>query len=210
MKKVLIADDHAVVRKGVEAVLSDHPDLQVGGEATDAREVLEKVRDVTWDLVILDLAMPGGEGLETLRRIRTIAPDLPVVILSMHPEDQMAARLLEAGANGYVQKEAVSSELVTAIRRVLGGQRYVSPAMASKLASDLGGDPTREPHELLSDREFQVLRMLGSGKTVSGIAEELVLSVKTVSTYRTRLMDKMEMQTTAEIIRYAIENDLAQ
>ncbi len=208
--RILIADDHAVVRQGLRSILSEHPDLEVGGEATTAGEVLEMVRekDEAWDLVLLDLSMPGGEGLETLTRLRSAAPELPVLVLSMHPEDQLAARLLKAGADGYLNKEAASDELVTALRRVLGGQKYVSPDLASHLASELGGEADRAPHEALSDREFQVLRLLAEGRSVSDIAEELTLSPKTVSTYRSRLLEKMEMENTAQLIRYALEHDL--
>lgn len=208
--RILIADDHAVVRQGLRSILSEHPDLEVGGEATTAGEVLEMVRekDEAWDLVLLDLSMPGGEGLETLSRLRSAAPELPVLVLSMHPEDQLAARLLKAGADGYLNKEAASDELVTALRRVLGGQKYVSPDLASRLASELGGEADSAPHEALSDREFQVLRLLAEGRSVSDIAEELTLSPKTVSTYRSRLLEKMEMENTAQLIRYALEHDL--
>lgn len=210
MSEILIADDHEIVRQGLRALLEEQPDLEVAGEAATAPEVLEKVRARSWDLLVLDLGMPGGEGVETLRRIRSAAPDLPVVILSMHPENQLARRLLKAGAKGYVQKDAASESLVAAIRRVLRGNRYVSPDLASRLAADLEEERPERPHEKLSDREFQVLRLLGEGKSVSGIAEELALSVKTVSTYKTRLLDKMEMETSAELIRYAVEHDLVQ
>lgn len=210
MRQILVADDHSIVREGVRSLVEAQPDLEVAGEATSVPEVLDLVREAEADLLVLDLGMPGGEGLETMRRIRASAPDLPIVILSIHPEDQLAARMLEAGANGYVHKEAASESLVTAIRRVLRGKRYVSPDMASKLASDLSGDATDEPHEALSDREFQVLCLLGAGRSVGGIADELSLSAKTVSTYKSRLLDKMEMETTAELIRYAVEHDLVQ
>lgn len=208
--RILIADDHAVVRQGLRAILSEHPDLEAAGEATTAPEVLDRVRDATdaWDLVLLDLSMPGGEGLETLSRLRSAAPNLPVLVLSMHPEDQLAARLLKAGADGYLNKEAASDELVIAIRRVLGGQKYVSPDLASRLASELGEDAGQPPHEALSDREFQVLRLLAGGRSVGDIAEELTLSPKTVSTYRSRLLEKMDMENTAQLIRYALEHDL--
>lgn len=208
--RILIADDHAVVRQGLRAILSEHPDLEAAGEATTAPEVLDRVRDATdaWDLVLLDLSMPGGEGLETLNRLRSAAPELPVLVLSMHPEDKLAARLLKAGAEGYLNKEAASEELVVAIRRVLGGKKYVSPDLASRLASDLAGEADGAPHEALSDREFQVLCLLGRGRSVSDIADELSLSVKTVSTYRSRLLDKMDMENTAQLIRYAMEHDL--
>lgn len=210
MHRVLIADDHAVVRKGLAGILAEHPDLELAGEAEDVPALLQKVRKEEWDLLLMDLNMPGGEGLETLRRVRAAAPELPVLILSIHPEDQLAARLLQAGADGYVNKEAAAEELSVAVRRVLRGQKYVSPDLASKLAEELGEDSGRPPHDRLSDREFQVLRLLGSGRTVSDIAEELTLSVKTVSTYRSRLLDKLEMENTAQIIRYALEHDLAE
>ena len=210
MHRILIADDHAVVRKGLAGILSEHPDLELAGEAEDVPDLLERVRSEEWDLLLMDLNMPGGEGLETLRRVRAAAPELPVLILSVHPEDQLAARLLQAGADGYVQKEAAAEELAAAVRRVLRGQKYVSPALASRLAEELGGDPASPPHERLSDREFQVLRLLGSGRTVSEIADELTLSVKTVSTYRTRLLDKLDMENTAQLIRYALEHDLSE
>lgn len=210
MHRVLIADDHAVVRKGLVGILAEHPDLELAGEAEDVPELLQKVRSEDWDLLLMDLNMPGGEGLETLQRVRAAAPDLPVLILSIHPEDQLAARLLQAGADGYVNKEAATEELSVAVRRVLQGQKYVSPDLASKLAEELGEDSGRPPHERLSDREFQVLRLLGSGRTVSEIAEELTLSVKTVSTYRARLLEKLDMENTAQIIRYALEHDLAE
>lgn len=210
MHRVLIADDHAVVRKGLAGILAEHPDLELAGEAEDVPELLQKVRSEDWDLLLMDLNMPGGEGLETLRRVRAAAPDLPVLILSIHPEDQLAARLLQTGADGYVNKEAAAEELSIAVRRVLQGQKYVSPGLASRLAEELGGDASRPPHDRLSDREFQVLRLLGSGRTVSDIADELTLSVKTVSTYRARLLDKLEMENTAQLIRYALEHDLAE
>lgn len=210
MKRILIADDHGIVREGIRSLVDEQPDLEVAGEAASVPDVLDLVREEEADLLVLDLGMPGGEGLETLQRIQTAASDLPVVILSVHPEDQLAARMLRAGASGYVHKETASENLVTAIRRVLRGTRYVSPDMASRLASDLGGDATGEPHEELSDREFQVLRLLGDGRSVGGIADELSLSAKTVSTYKSRLLDKMEMETTAQLIRYAVEQDLVQ
>lgn len=210
MNEVLIADDHDIVREGLRSLLDDHPDLRVAGEAGTVPDVLELVRDGVGDVLVLDLGMPGGEGLETLRRIQAADPDLAVVILSILPEDQLAARMLQAGASGYVNKESASENLVAALRLALQGKRYVSPDLASRLASDLGGDATEEPHEALSDREFQVLCLLGSGKTVSGIADELSLSSKTVSTYKARLLGKMEMETTAELIRYALEHGLVQ
>lgn len=210
MKGIVIADDHQIVRDGLRALLENHPDLEVVGEAATVPELLALVRKQDVDLLVLDLGMPGGEGLETFKRVQSAAPGVKIVILSVHPEDQFAVRMLKAGASGYVQKEAASESLVIAIRRALRGKRYVSPELASKLADDLGDDATEELHEHLSDREFQVLRLLGEGRSVSGIAEELTLSAKTVSTYKARLLKKMDMDTTAELIRYAVEYDLVQ
>lgn len=210
MKRILIADDHQLIREGIRSLLEEHPDLEVAGEATNVPDLMTLVRAESWDLAILDLGMPGGEGLETVRRILAASPELPIIILSMHPEDQLAKRLLRAGVRGYVEKGAAADDLMIAVRRVLQGGRHVSPELASLLAADLGGDGTSQPHESLSDREFQILRLLGAGKSIGGIAEQLSLSVKTVSTYKARLLSKMEMETTAELIRYAIEHDLVQ
>lgn len=205
-----MADDHAVVRQGVKGILDEAPDLVVAGEVETFPELLERVRDGAWDLVLLDLSMPGGEGIEAVRRVRANFPDLPVLILSVHPEQELAPSLLEAGADGYVHKNAASEELVSAVRRVLEGDKYVSPAMASRFAEEMGGEQRGPPHEKLSERELQVLRLLGEGRSVGEIAEDLSLSVKTVSTYRSRLLDKMDMETEAQLIRYAIEHDLVQ
>lgn len=207
-RRMLVADDHEVVRGGVRNALSEEPDLEVAGEAEDGPTVLGRVRDGAWDLVLLDLSMPGSEGLEVLRRIRAASPDLPVLVFTVHPEGQLARQVLEAGARGYVEKEAPSEELVRAIRRVLDGERYVSPALGSSLVGELTGETSSEPHQELSERELQVLRGLGEGHSVGELADQLSLSPKTVSTYRSRVLEKMEMDTTADLIRYAIERDL--
>lgn len=206
--RVLVADDHEVVREGIRGILTGEPELEVGGEAADGSTVVQMVREESWDLVLLDLSMPGSEGLETLRRIRAESSDLPVLIFSIHPEEQLARRLLEAGASGYVQKDADARELLRAVRRVLGGERYVSRELGSRLADAVSGEASSPPHAALSDRELQVLRLLGEGCAIGEIAERLSLSVKTISTYRARVQEKMDMDSKAQLIRYAIERDL--
>jgi two-component system, NarL family, invasion response regulator UvrY len=208
MIKVLIADDHAILRRGLKEILSREMEGAVCGEAKDAQQVLARVQSDHWDLVILDLSMPGRSGLDVLRDIKGLRPKLPVLVLSMHPEDQYGKRILKAGAAGYMNKESAPEELIKAIRKVLAGGRYVSPALAERLAWDLNEDVTRPVHETLSDREFEVLRMIASGKTVTQIAEELHLSVATVSTYRARILEKMKMSTTVQIMHYALTNHL--
>lgn len=208
MYKILIADDHAVVRKGLVQILHNSQDCAVKGEAGNGQEVLDKVGREDWDAVILDLSMPGVSGLDILKQLRSLRPQLPVLILSVHPEDQYAVRVLKAGAAGYLTKESAPEELVSAVRKVCAGGKYVSARLAEKLVLALGTDFERPPHEVLSDREFEVLRLLASGLTVSAIAERLCLSVKTISTYRARILEKTNMKNNAELIRYANENDL--
>lgn len=207
--KVLIADDHAIVRKGFREIVEEAlPGVQVA-EATNGLEVLEQIRLHDWDVLVMDISMPGRSGLDILHEIRAQRPKLPVLILSMHPEDQYAMRMLKAGAAGYINKEVALDQLVQAIQKVTAGGRYVSPTLAEKFAFELSGGSDKQPHELLSDREYTVLIMIGGGKTVSEIADELALSVKTVSTYRTRILEKMNLSTNAEMIRYVIENNLS-
>jgi len=206
MIRVLIADDHAVVRHGVKQILQDTREMVVAGEAVNGQEVLEKVRAGAWDVLILDISMPGYNGLDILKELERVRPDLPVLVLSMHPEDQFAMRALKAGASGYLTKDSAPDELVKAIHKVVSGGKYVSPSLAEKLAYGQGVD--KLPHETLSDREFQVLRLIAAGKSVKEIAVELALSVKTISTYRVRLLQKMNLATTAELIRYAIQRHL--
>jgi two-component system invasion response regulator UvrY len=206
--RVLITDDHAVVRSGLkEIVMRELPDA-VCGEAEDAQQVVVQVQSQVWDLVILDINMPGRSGIEVLRDLKRTHPKLPVLVLSMHPEGQYGTRLLKAGASGYMNKDVAPEELIKAIRRVLAGGRYVSSALAEKLALDLNKDVDRPLHETLSDREFEVLRMIASGKTVSAIGKDLHLSVPTVSTYRARILLKMNMTTTAELMQYGLRNHL--
>ena len=208
MIRVLITDDHAVVRSGLkEIVMRELPDA-VCGEAEDAQQVVVQVQSQVWDLVILDINMPGRSGIEVLRDLKRTHPKLPVLVLSMHPEGQYGTRLLKAGASGYMNKDVAPEELIKAIRRVLAGGRYVSSALAEKLALDLNKDVDRPLHETLSDREFEVLRMIASGKTVSAIGKDLHLSVPTVSTYRARILLKMNMTTTAELMQYGLRNHL--
>ena len=207
--KVLIADDHAIVRKGFREIVEEFiPGVQVV-EAINGLEVLEQIRTNDWDVLVMDISMPGRSGLDILHEIRSQRPKLPVLILSMHPEDQYAMRMLKAGAAGYINKEVALDQLVQAINKVTAGGRYVSPTLAEKFAFELSSGSGKQPHELLSDREYTVLIMIGGGKTVSVIAEELSLSVKTVSTYRTRILEKMNLSTNAEMIRYVIENSLS-
>ena len=208
MIRALIADVHAVVRQGLKQILGDTHEMVVAGEAINGQDVLEKVRAETWDVVILDISMPDRSGLDILKQLRSERPKLPVLVLSMYSEDQYAMRVLKAGASGYLTKDSAPDELVKAIRKVVSGGRYVSPFLAEKLAFEIGADSGKLAHETLSDREFQVLRLIAAGKSVKEIAAELSLSVKTVSTYRTRMLMKMNLETNAELIHYAIRNHL--
>jgi two-component system, NarL family, invasion response regulator UvrY len=208
--KILIADDHAVVRQGLKQILADEFSRATFGEAGTAQEAIAKVWEDEWDVVVLDITMPGRSGLEVLTEIRKSRPQLPVLVLSMHPEDQFAMRVLKSGAAGYMTKESAPEALVGAIKKVLAGGRYVSPALAEQMASYLGTDLQKPPHERLSDREFLVLRLIASGKTVSQIADELALSAKTISTYRARILEKMLMSSNAELTHYAIQSRLVE
>ncbi len=207
-KKILIADDHAIVRLGIRQILADAFKRSDFGEASTGQEALECVWREPWDAVVLDVTMPGRGGLEVLKEIKRSRPNLPVLILSMHPEDQFAVRLLKAGASGYMTKESASSELAGAMEKTMAGGRYVSPALAEKMADFIGTDVQAQPHERLSDREFLILRLIASGKPVGAIARELGLSVKTVSTYRARLLQKMGLKNNAELVHYAIKHRL--
>jgi DNA-binding NarL/FixJ family response regulator len=206
--RILLTDDHAVVRQGLKLILADHFKKAVFGEARNATEALALVWKEKWDVVVLDITMPGRSGLEVLKEIKHSRPKLPVLILSMHPEDQFAVRLFKAGAAGYLTKESAGDELVGAIKKVVGGGRYISPSMAERMASYLTLDVQKAPHERLSDREFLILRMFGSGKQVSQIARELSISVSTVSTYRARILETMDMKNTAELTHYALQKEL--
>jgi DNA-binding NarL/FixJ family response regulator len=206
--KVIIADDHTIVRRGLMQLLNGDPDIQVAAEAADGNEVLRALRSGKADVVVMDITMPGRSGLETLKDIKQTYPDLPVLILSMHPSDQYAVRVLRAGAAGYLTKESAPDELVAAIKKANKGEKYISPPVAELLASYIHRGSPDDPHKLLSDREFEVMRMIASGKGATQISEELNLSVKTVSTYRARIIEKTGLATNAEMTRYAIEHGI--
>ena len=208
MIRILIADDHPILRNGLKEILVRELEGATCGEAGHAQQVLFEVQREDWDLVILDVTMPGRSGLDVLRELRRLRPKLPVLVLSVHPEDQLGARVLKAGASGYMNKESAPEELIKAVRKVLEGSVYVSVAMAERLALDLRENAGRPLHETLSEREFEVLRMLASGKTVTEVAEELHLGVPTVSTHRAHILAKMNMTTTAALISYAVHNRL--
>jgi two-component system invasion response regulator UvrY len=206
--RILISDDHAIVREGIKQILADTDDLVVAGEATNGHEVIEHVRREDWGMVLLDLAMPGKDGLETLKEIKREKPKLPVLVLSIYPEEQYAVRALKAGASGYLTKESAPEELIAAIRKVSQGGKYISASLAEKLASHLELDSDKPVHDTLSDREYQVMLMIASGKTVKEIADDMCLSVKTVSTYRVRALSKMGMKNNSEFTYYAIKYGL--
>lgn len=208
--RILIADDHPLVRRGLKQVLADAFGRVEFGEVSDGREPLERVRGESWDIVLLDINMPGRSGLDVLADLKPLRPRPPVLVLSVHPEDAFALRALKSDAAGYVTKDAAPAELVAAVRKVLSGGRYLSPSLAERLVRALGEDTERPPHDALSDREFQVLRAIASGKSVSEVAAEMSLSVKTVSTYRARILQKLRLQTTADLIRYAIQKRLVE
>jgi DNA-binding NarL/FixJ family response regulator len=208
--KILIADDHAIVRRGLMQILLEGFPGVVFGEASNGHEVLQQIREQKWSLLTLDIGMPDRSGIDLLEDIQLSNSQLPVLVLSIHPEDQYARRVLRAGASGYLRKDTAPLELTNAVRKILRGGRYVSPTLGEKLASDLftKSSSTELKHELLSNRELEVLRMMATGKTVTTIADSLTLSSKTVSTYRGRILEKMGLTTTAELIRYAIEHNL--
>ncbi len=208
MIKILIADDHAVIRRGLKQIVSETPDIIVTGEASTGYEVLDNVRGNDYNAVILDISMPGGDGLNILKQLKKEKPKIPILVLSVHPEDQYAVRALKAGAAGYLTKDSAPSELISAIRKVSCGRKYVSSLLAEKLALDLETDSEKRIHEKLSDREYQVLCMMASGKMAKEIAADLCLSVKTISTYRSRILEKMRMKNNAELTHYAIKHGL--
>jgi len=208
MIKILVADDHAIVREGLKQIIADIPDMVVADEASSGQEVLEKASKHDYDLVLLDITMPDRSGLDILKELKSQRPELHILVLSIHPEEQYAVRVLKAGASGYLTKESAPDELITAIRRTALGGKYISSSLAEKLAFDLETGAEKPLHQTLSDREYQVMCMLASGKTVKEIAEELLLGIKTISTYRYRILQKMQMKNNAELIRYAILNRL--
>ena len=210
MIRIIIADDHAAIRRGVKDILADEADMEIGAEASTAQELLDLVRKQAWDAVVLDISLPGRSGLEVLSELKQERPSLPILVHTMHSEDQFAVRALRAGAAGYLTKDSPPAELVKALRKIVAGGKYVGQSLAEKLAVNVDANRDRAPHEALSDREFQVLRLLASGKTVSEIADGLSLSVKTISTYRSRILDKMKMKNNAELMRYALQHKVVE
>jgi len=210
MAQILIADDHAVVRRGVKQILEEEPGLKVLGQATNGYEVIQNIQEKNWDILILDITLPDRNGLDVLKEVKSLRPDLPVLILSIHPEEEFAVRALKLKASGYVAKGSVPEELVLATKMILKGHKYISPSLTEKIAGylELDNDIEKSLHEILSKREKEVLIMIASGKRITDIAEILYLSVKTVSTYRKRILEKLNLKTTAGLIRYAIENSL--
>jgi two-component system, NarL family, invasion response regulator UvrY len=208
MKRILIADDHAILRKGLKETLEEELGQTTFGEAANGREVLEQVWKQPWDLLLLDIGMEGRSGLEVLEEIRSACPKLPVLILSMYPEAEFAVRALRQGAVGYINKQSAPEELVVAVKKVLSGGRYVSAALAEQLATEVRGDTAKALHDSLSNRELQVMRLIATGKSLKEIADELAISVKTVGTYHTRLLQKLGMKSDVDITRYALLNKL--
>ena len=210
MKKILIADDHKILRDGLKRILSDTDDFVVAGEAGSSREVLKKVRKESYDVLLLDISMPGISGMDIIKDVKSESPGCAILILSTFPEEQYAMRALRAGASGYLTKESATDSLIEAIQKVSNGNRYISSSLAERLAFNLGGRSEMVGHERLSDREYQVMCMIASGKPVSKIADELSLSVKTISTNRSRLLKKMGMKNNAEVTHYAIKTGLVE
>jgi DNA-binding NarL/FixJ family response regulator len=210
MVRIVVADDHTIVREGLKQILAGQPDFQVVAEASDGHEALKRVREVEFDVLLLDMSMPGKSGVELIKQVKSEKPKLRILVLTMHEEHQYAVRAIRAGASGYLTKEGASSQLVTALRKVASGGAYISAEVAEQLALNAMPDATGPLHERLSDREFQVFTMIAQGKSVSEIAERLNLSVKTVSTHKANLLQKMNMTTQGELIRYALEHNLVE
>jgi len=210
MIKILIADDHPIVREGLKQILAEEPDMGIFGEAQNSQEVLEVVQKQNWDVVVLDITMPGRGGIDVLKELKDRYPKLPVLMLSMHPEDQYAVRALRLGAAGYIVKGSAPEELVKAIRKILGGGKYITSTLAEKLAFYLEMETEKALHENLSDREYQVMVLIASGKRLSEIAEDFSLSIKTISTYRGRILEKMKMKSNVELTQYVIRNNLVE
>ena len=207
--KVLVADDHEIVRQGLKTIISEHSDLSIAGEAENGNQVLKILKKTKVDVVLLDFDMPEKNGLDTLIELKALYPKLPVMILSIFPEDHYGTRFLKAGASGYLQKSSATDQLIDAIRKVFNGGKYISSALTDKLVTGLNKDKEQFLHESLTDREFQVFRLLATGKKLKEMADELCLSINTISTYRSRILQKMDMKSNADVIRYAIENGLS-
>jgi two-component system, NarL family, invasion response regulator UvrY len=210
MIKIMIVDDHAIVREGLKQIVRQTDDMEVVAEAENGSDMLKILQEKTFDIVLLDISIPGRNGIDYLKDVKQLKPDLPVLILSMHPEEQFAMRALTAGAAGYLTKKSASRELIAAIRKVADGRKYVSPEFADKILMELDKDAEKPPYKRLSNREFEVMRRIASGETISEIAEGLNLSVQTISTYRSRILDKMNLKTSAELTYYAIKNGLVE
>ncbi len=208
MIKILIADDHSVVRRGIKQILSDESDMQVLGEASNSDEIFAQLDKQKWDLLILDITMPGKSGLDCLIEIRQKEPDLKILILSMHPEEEIALRAIKTGADGYLNKDSVPGELIRAIKKVVAGGKYISSTLAETLIFSVNNQSNKLPHEILSEREFQVLCLLASGNSLTQIADKFSLSVKTISTYRSRILEKMDLKSNVDITHYAIKHKL--
>lgn len=210
MIRILIADDHALLRAGIKHLLSEHADLQVAGEAANGQEVLDQVQRGVWDVLLLDMTMPGKSGIELIKQIRQLSPKLPILVLSMHKEDVYAVRALKAGASGYLCKDNAEAQLAEALHKVAAGSLYITPAVAERLAADMmqGRRQDRLPHTRLSDREYQIFQLIAAGTSVTDIAQSLNLSVKTVSTHKTHILQKMACSSVADLVRYALQHHL--
>ena len=208
MIKILVADDHTLVRKGLKQILLDTPDVEIVEEASNGPEVISKINNNDYDLILLDIALPGRSGIDVLKQLKCIKPDLPVLMLSMYPEEQYAIRSLKAGASGYLTKESAPEELIDAIKKITIGKKYITSTLAERLAYEIEVNSDKSLHEFLSDREYQVFCLIASGKAVKEIADKLSLSVKTISTHRAHILQKMQMRNNAQIIRYAIKQNL--
>jgi two-component system, NarL family, invasion response regulator UvrY len=206
--KILIADDHPIIREGLKSILEREPELKVEAQASSADEIFESLQKTIIDLILLDISLPGKSGLDVIKNIKELYPDISILIISMHPEETFALRCLKLGASGYLTKNSAADDLVTAVRKIIAGEVYLSSKLSKMLVNKLNEKGDKLPHENLSDREFQVLRMLASGKTVSQVAGELYLSIATVSTYRSRILEKMNLKTNAELVHYVISNNL--
>ena len=206
--KILVVDDHAVVRQGVKQILNEQFQGAVIGEARNAEEMIDRIKKFTWDIVVLDVGMPGKSGLDALKDLKQVCPKLPVLVLSAYPEDQLARRMLKAGASGYLTKDSAPNELVQALRKILGGGKFVSASMAELLVANLNEQAERPLHELLSDREYQVMCLIAVGKSLKEIAEDLCVGISTINTYRARILEKMQLKNNTELTHYALENRL--